>query len=72
MKDIYSGFTVKKNRLYNTCDVKMRKFSKILSQKCAFFPWGNVKMHKLIEYQIENVMKFDLLVFGNIKKCCAS
>jgi len=29
-------------------------------------------MHKLIEYQIENVMKFDLLVFGNIKKCCAS
>jgi len=29
-------------------------------------------MHKLIEYQIENVMKFDLLVFVNIKKCCAS
>jgi len=42
MKDIYSDFTVNKNRLYNTCDVKVRKFSKILSQKCAFFPRGNV------------------------------
>jgi len=39
---------------------------------CFFSPWGNVKMHKLIEYQIENVMKFDLLVFVNINKCCAS